>query len=42
MNRVVHFEVHAQDMDTMQRFYGEVFGSSAESHQLFEKSFELV
>ena len=26
MNRVVHFEVHAKDMDKMQRFYGEVFG----------------
>jgi predicted enzyme related to lactoylglutathione lyase len=26
MNRVVHFEIHAKDLDTMQKFYQEVFG----------------
>ncbi len=26
MNRVVHFEIHAKDMDKMQAFYGSVFG----------------
>lgn len=26
MNRVVHFEIHAKDMDAMQKFYNEVFG----------------
>ncbi len=26
MNRVVHFEVHARDMDKMQKFYETVFG----------------
>lgn len=26
MNRIVHFEIHAQDMDRMQKFYQDVFG----------------
>lgn len=26
MNRVVHFEIHARDLDKMQQFYGDVFG----------------
>ena len=26
MNRVVHFEIHAKDLDAAQRFYGSVFG----------------
>ena len=26
MNRVVHFEIHAKDLDGMQRFYNSVFG----------------
>ncbi len=26
MNRVVHFEIHAKDLDGMQQFYHEVFG----------------
>ncbi len=26
MNRVVHFEIHAIDLDKMQKFYEEVFG----------------
>ena len=26
MGRVVHFEIHAQDMDRAQRFYTDVFG----------------
>ena len=26
MNRVVHFEIHAKDLDKMQQFYGDVFG----------------
>jgi predicted enzyme related to lactoylglutathione lyase len=26
MNRVVHFEIHAKDLDRMQRFYQSVFG----------------
>lgn len=26
MNRVVHFEIHAQDADKMQKFYQDVFG----------------
>ena len=26
MNRVVHFEVHAKDMDKVQKFYQELFG----------------
>jgi predicted enzyme related to lactoylglutathione lyase len=26
MNRVVHFEINAKDMDAMQKFYEEVFG----------------
>jgi uncharacterized protein len=26
MNRIVHFEIHAQDMDAMQKFYSDVFG----------------
>ncbi len=25
MNRVVHFEIHAKDLDGMQKFYNEVF-----------------
>ncbi len=25
-NRVVHFEIHAKDLDAMQKFYEEVFG----------------
>ncbi len=26
MNRVVHFEIHARDLDSAQKFYGSVFG----------------
>jgi predicted enzyme related to lactoylglutathione lyase len=26
MNRVVHFEIHAKDLDRMQQFYSDVFG----------------
>lgn len=26
MNRIIHFEVHARDMDKMQAFYSTVFG----------------
>jgi predicted enzyme related to lactoylglutathione lyase len=26
MNRVVHFEIHAKDLDAAQKFYGGVFG----------------
>jgi len=26
MNRIIHFEIHAKDMNKMQRFYGDVFG----------------
>ncbi len=26
MNRVVHFEIHAKDMDTLQKFYQDCFG----------------
>ena len=26
MNRVVHFEIHAKDLDRAQKFYGEIFG----------------
>jgi uncharacterized protein len=26
MNRVVHFEIHAKDLDKAQKFYGDVFG----------------
>jgi predicted enzyme related to lactoylglutathione lyase len=26
MNRVVHFEIHAKDLDEMQQFYNDVFG----------------
>src|SRR4051812_41989144 len=26
MNRVVHFEIHAKDLDKMQKFYQDVFG----------------
>ena len=26
MNRVVHFEIHAKDLDKMQQFYSDVFG----------------
>ena len=26
MNRVVHFEIHAKDLDRAQKFYGDVFG----------------
>jgi uncharacterized protein len=26
MNRVVHFEIHAKDLDKMQQFYQDVFG----------------
>jgi predicted enzyme related to lactoylglutathione lyase len=26
MNRVVHFEIHAKDLDKMQQFYSSVFG----------------
>ena len=26
MNRVVHFEVHAQDLERAKKFYSEVFG----------------
>jgi predicted enzyme related to lactoylglutathione lyase len=26
MNRVVHFEIHASDVDTLKKFYSEVFG----------------
>ena len=26
MNRIVHFEIHAKDLDAAQRFYSEVFG----------------
>jgi uncharacterized protein len=25
MNRIIHFEIHAKDMDAMQKFYNEVF-----------------
>lgn len=28
MNRVVHFEIHAKNLDEMQRFYTDVFGWS--------------
>ncbi|MBI3231892.1 MAG: VOC family protein [Candidatus Doudnabacteria bacterium] len=30
MNRVVHFEIHAKDMDKMQKFYQDVFGWTIE------------
>ncbi len=26
MNRVVHFEIHAKDLDAAQKFYGGIFG----------------
>ena len=26
MSRVVHFEIHAKDLDKMQQFYHDVFG----------------
>jgi uncharacterized protein len=26
MNRVVHFEIHAKDLDKMQKFYSDIFG----------------
>src|SRR5947209_20295971 len=26
MNRVVHFEIHAKDLDAAQNFYGSIFG----------------
>jgi predicted enzyme related to lactoylglutathione lyase len=26
MNRVVHFEIHAKDLDKAQQFYGSIFG----------------
>lgn len=26
MNRVIHFEIHAKDLDAAQKFYGGVFG----------------
>jgi predicted enzyme related to lactoylglutathione lyase len=26
MNRIVHFEIHAQDMDRMEKFYSDCFG----------------
>ena len=26
MNRVVHFEIHAKDLDRTQKFYEDVFG----------------
>jgi predicted enzyme related to lactoylglutathione lyase len=26
MNRIVHFEIHAKDLDGMQKFYQDVFG----------------
>ena len=26
MNRVVHFEIHAKDLDKVQKFYADVFG----------------
>ena len=32
MNRVVHFEVHAKDMDAMQKFYQELFGWDFKSY----------
>lgn len=28
MNRIVHFEIHAKDMDLMDKFYSDVFGWS--------------
>lgn len=28
MNRVVHFEIHARDLDAVQKFYEDVFGWS--------------
>lgn len=31
MNRVVHFEIHADDLDRAERFYAQVFGWTTQS-----------
>ncbi len=35
MGRLVHFEIHVDDMDRAKKFYGEVFGWTFEDYSEF-------
>jgi len=42
LGRVVHFEIHAADMDRAERFYTEVFGWSARRSEAGERDYRLL
>jgi predicted enzyme related to lactoylglutathione lyase len=42
VGRVVHFEIHASDMDRAERFYAEVFGWSVRRTQVGERDYRLL
>jgi predicted enzyme related to lactoylglutathione lyase len=42
VGRVVHFEIHASDMDRAERFYTEVFGWTAQRAQSGERDYRLL
>jgi predicted enzyme related to lactoylglutathione lyase len=42
VGRVVHFEIHASDMDRAERFYTEVFGWAAQRTEAGERDYRLL
>jgi predicted enzyme related to lactoylglutathione lyase len=42
VGRVVHFEIHASDMDRAERFYTEVFGWTAQRAEAGERDYRLL
>jgi predicted enzyme related to lactoylglutathione lyase len=42
VGRVVHFEIHASDMDRAEGFYTEVFGWSAQRTEAGERDYRLL
>ena len=42
MGRVVHFEIHAADMDRAERFYTDVFGWSVRRSEAVERDYRLL
>jgi uncharacterized protein len=42
VGRVVHFEIHASDMDRAEGFYTEVFGWTAQRTEVGERDYRLL
>lgn len=42
MNRPVHFEIHADDLDRCQKFYGDLFGWKYERYDWMEFEYIMV